>query len=138
MDGTHGRLQHRDLTGRILRAFFEVYNELGHGFLESVYHRALRRVLFDGGLRVDSETRLTVWFRGEPIAEFKPDLVVENTVVVELKAARAIDPAHEAQVLNYLRATELEVGLLLNFGPRPAFRRLVYRNDRKTMPKAQH
>lgn len=117
---------HHDLTGQILRACYEVYGELGTGFLESVYEAAVCNVLAHSGLIVQQQVPLPVWFRGEQIARFRADAVVEGVVVLELKAARAIDPAHEAQLLNYLKASRIGIGLLFNFGPRPRFRRMVF------------
>jgi GxxExxY protein len=124
-------LAHRELTDSILNAFYEVYNELGHGFLESVYETALAIVLTDRGLDVRREVLLDVRFRGRSVGAFRADMIVNSAVVIELKAARTLDPSHEAQILNYLRATELEVGLLLNFGPKPTFKRVAFSNTRK-------
>jgi GxxExxY protein len=114
-----------ELTAKILEACFEVANELGHGFLESVYRRALIVVLRQKGLSVEAEVSLQVMFRGESMGDFCADLIVERQVLVELKAAKALAPEHQAQVINYLKATGLEVGLLINFGtPRIEFKRL--------------
>ena len=124
-------LQHETITERIIGEFYNVYDALGHGFLESTYEEAMVIALRAAGLRVDRQVPITVYFRGQPIGTYKADIIVESCVVVELKASRAIDPAHEAQVINLLRATGLEVGLLMNFGRRPAFKRLVFANDRK-------
>ena len=124
-------MKHEQLTGRIIEVFYEVYNELGHGFLESVYENAMRLALTQGGLFVPPKKPLDVWFRGVIVGTFEPDITVDSSVILEIKCARAIDPAHEAQLLNYLRATEIEVGLLLNFGPKPEFKRLVFDNERK-------
>jgi len=124
-------LIHRALTERIIGVFHDVYNELGFGYVESVYRRAAHIALADTGLAVAAEVPVEVIFRGRVVGLFKADLVVEDAVVVELKTARAIDPAHEAQLLNYLRGTRLEVGLLLNFGKQPSFRRLVLSNAHK-------
>jgi GxxExxY protein len=121
----------RELTDRIIGIFFDVYNELGPGFLESVYEEAMLVALRAAGLRVERQVPLIVYFRGVPVGTFRADLVVEETVVLELKAGRHLEPAHEAQLLNYLRASRLEVGLLFNFGPRPTFRRAVFDNRRK-------
>ena len=107
-----------ELTEQIIAVFYAVYNELGHGFLESVYEEAMFRALKTAGLTVARQAPLEVWFRGEPLAEFRADFLVNGRVILELKAVRALEPAHEAQLLNYLRATVIEVGLLLNFGPR--------------------
>ncbi len=134
MDAQERGLKHEKLTGAILHAFYEVYNELGQGFLESVYQNAMAIVLRASGYQVDSQFPVPVWFRGCKIGDFKADLLVEGRVIVELKVARLIEPAHEAQLLNYLRATDIEVGLVLNFGPEPKFRRLAYENTRKRRP----
>jgi len=126
----HG-LKHSDITQRIIGVFFEVYNELGPGFLESVYVQSLAIALLQAGLAFDRERPLTVRFRGEVVGQFRADLIVGGVVLVEAKACSKLHPLHEAQTLNYLRATSLEVGLLVNFGPRPQFRRLVFDNPRK-------
>lgn len=125
-------LVHGKLTGVILDVFYEVYNELGCGFLESVYRNAMLIALEARGLRADDENRITVWFRGKNVGDFRSDILVEELVLLELQAARALDPSHEARLLHYLRATEKEVGLLLNFGPKPTFKRFYFDNPRKT------
>jgi len=124
-------LKHAELTNVVLAAFYEVYNELGHGFLESVYREAMVVALKRKGLTVQREKSVEVRFRGEPVGVFRTDLVVGDRVIVELKCARTIDSNHEAQLLNYLKATPYEVGLLLNFGNRPHFRRMVLETARK-------
>jgi len=128
------RFKHGKLTHQIIGVFYEVYNELGHGFLESVYENATAIALRAVGLRAEQQAPVPVWFRGQQVGDFRADIVVEGSVIVELKAARAIEPVHEAQLLNYLRATPIEVGLLLNFGPKPEFKRLLFDNDRKALP----
>jgi GxxExxY protein len=127
----HG-LKHSDITEKVIGVFFEVYNELGFGFLESVYMEALALALSQAGLSVEREMPLAVCFRGEIIGRFRADLVIGGAVLVETKACSKLGSIHDAQILNYLRATVLEVGLLLNFGPRPQFRRLLFDNPRKT------
>jgi GxxExxY protein len=124
-------LKHRDLTDLIIGTFYEVYNELGFGFLESVYEEAMIIALEAKGLKVGQQVPIPVWFRERKIGNFEADLIVENVVILELKAVKLIDEAHKAQLLNYLRATEIEVGLLLNFGQRPEFKRLAFDNHRK-------
>jgi GxxExxY protein len=124
-------LKHQDLTGRIIRVFLDVYNELGAGFLESVYIEALTSAFGQAGLSFEREMPLAVRFRGNVIGHFRADLVVGGRVLVETKACPSIHPKHSAQVLNYLRATVLEVGLLLNFGPSPSIKRFVFDNWRK-------
>ncbi len=124
-------LKHKDLAERIIGIFYDVYNELGQGFLESVYEHALLLALQQAGLSVQEQVGRAVWFRGTKIGDFKADLVVNDAVLLESKAARVLELWHEAQLLNYLRCTEMKVGLLLNFGPRPQFRRLAFANERK-------
>ncbi len=126
--------EHQDLTQKIIGVFYEVYNELGHGFLESVYEEAMMIALAEAGLRVDQQFPVLVSFRGRRIAEFKADLLVEGVVLLELKAARTLDSSHEAQILNYLRGTSIEIGLLCNFGPKPEFKRMAFANTRKRLP----
>jgi GxxExxY protein len=124
-------LKHKELTEVIIGTFYEVYNELGFGFLESVYENALVIALSEKGLKVEQQIPIPVWFRGQRVGDFVADLLVENTVILELKAVRTIDDAHKAQLLNYLRATEIEIGLLLNFGQSAEFKRLAFDNHRK-------
>jgi GxxExxY protein len=123
--------QTRDVTEKIIGIFYDVYNELGYGFLECVYEESLVIALHDAGLAANRQISLPVWFRGHKVGEFRADLLVENCVLLELKSARSLDPAHEAQLLHYLKSTEVEVGMLLNFGARPQFRRLLFDNERK-------
>jgi GxxExxY protein len=118
-------LLHRDTTQAVLDAFYEVYNTLGFGFLESVYAAALERELLDRGLEVVREFGVTVVYKGAPLSNHRLDFLVDECVVIELKAGPALPPTAEVQLRNYLRATNLEVGLLLWFGPEPRFKRLV-------------
>ena len=124
-------LKHGDLTEKIIAVFYEVYNELGHGFLESVYHRSFEYALCARGLNVRHKIEIPVWFRGQIVGDFDADVLVEEKVLLELKAVRALDAAHEAQLLNYLRATDVEVGMLFNFGLKPQFKRFAFDNSRK-------
>jgi len=130
-------LKHKELTETIIGVFYEVYNELGHGFLESVYEKAFEVALTARGLNVCCQIAVPVWFRGRRVGDFTADLLVERSVLLELKAVRTLDSAHEAQLLNYLRATEIEVGLLFNFGIKPEFKRLAFDNSRKKVQKIQ-
>jgi GxxExxY protein len=123
--------KHKETTQRILKVFFEVYNELGCGFLESVYRESMAIALRAAGLDVEKEFPLIARFRGETVGAFKADLVVCGAIIVELKAVRSLGAMHEAQILNYLRASVLEVGLLLNLGPKPQVKRLAFSNLRK-------
>ena len=115
---------HEELTEKILKVCFEVSNELGCGFLESVYQNALLIALRETGLKAESQTPLKVMFRGQLVGEFFPDIVVEDSVLLELKAVKSLAPEHLAQVMNYLKATGIEVGFLINFGsPKLEYRR---------------
>lgn len=131
MNADERRFKHEDLTQRIIGVFFDVYNELGYGFLESIYREAMRIALHTAGLQAEKEFSLAAHFRGQVIGSFKADFLVNGYVIVELKAAKELGPSHEAQALNYLRAGVLEVALLLNFGPKPQIKRLAFSNDRK-------
>ena len=124
-------LKYFELTQKIIGVYYEVYNELGSGFLESVYQKSLALALESAGLTVCCRIDIPVWFRRHQVGQFEGDLLVEQCVLLELKAARMLTSAHQAQLLNYLRATEIEVGLLLNFGPKPEFKRVAYDNSRK-------
>ena len=113
------------------RRLLRVYNELGYGFLECLYEESLVIALRQSGLAVNRQIPLSVWFGGHKDGEFRADLQVENCAPLELKSARSVDPAHEAQLLHYLKSTEVEVGMLLSFGVRAQFRRLLFDNERK-------
>ena len=118
-------MKHEDLTQRIIGICFDVSNELGAGFVESVYHRAVEIALTEQGFRVESEKSLSVHFRSRVVGQFFADLVVNETVLLELKAVKSLLPEHHAQVINYLKATGIEVGLLINFGcPKMEVKRL--------------
>jgi GxxExxY protein len=124
------RLAHGEITHEIIGAFYDVYNGLGHGFVESVYAKALRIALKMRGVHFELEVPLTVHYLDQLVGEFRADLVVEGCVIVELKAADKVVGAHESQMLNYLRAAKLQVGLILNFGPRASTRRLIWTGER--------
>jgi GxxExxY protein len=124
-------LLHGDITKQIIGAFYEVHLELGYGFHENVYLPAMVMVLRERGLDVEDNARFPVFFHGRRIAAFHPDLVINRVIVAELKAQRVLERAHEAQVLNYLKASQIEVGLLLNFGPKAEFKRFLFDNIRK-------
>jgi GxxExxY protein len=117
---------HEQLTEKIIASFYQVYNALGYGFLEKVYHFALLHELRKRGMEVKTQAKIDVYYDGLLIGEYYADLLVENLILVELKAAEQLTSAHEAQLLNYLKATPIEVGLLFNFGPKPQFRRKVF------------
>jgi len=128
----HGTLyKHSELTETIIGAFFAVYNALGYGFLEKVYANALKLELERRGLKVQQEFPIVVKYLGQTVGEYYADLVVNDLVIVEIKATRTLLQEHEAQLLNYLKATPYEVGLLLNFGPKPEQKRRSFDNNRK-------
>lgn len=124
MDATG--LAHKDLSERVIGAFYSTYNELGYGFLESVYENAFALQLEHSGLLVRRQHPIVVHFRGHVVGEFRADLLIEDLLLVEIKSASALASIHEAQLMNYLKATGLRLGLLVNFGPRPQFRRRVF------------
>ena len=120
-------LINEELTEKIIGVCCEVINELGSGFLESVYHKALVLALMQAGLMVQAQAPLKVVFRGQVVGEFVADIIVEKQIVLELKSGKALSAEHEAQLLNYLKATGMKVGLLLNFGrPKLEWKRLVW------------
>lgn len=119
--------QYHKLTRKIIKGYYNVYNELGTGFLESVYENAMVIVLEEElGLDVNSQIPIDVSFRGKIVCEFKADLVVENKVIVELKAVSKLSSIHKAQIINYLKAINIELGLLMNFGGEPEFKRFIF------------
>jgi GxxExxY protein len=123
--------KHAALTDEIIGVFYEVFNELGHGFLEPIYAEAMMIALETVGMNVVRDVPIPVWFRGNKVGQCFADLLVEKKVLIEIKAAKTIEASYEAQLLHYLRATEVEVGLLLNFGLHPRFRRVLFDNERK-------
>lgn len=123
--------KHSDITGKVLGAFFQVHKEMGHGFAEKVYETALSILLAEAGLTVERQKRILVYFHGRVVGKFIADIIVNDVVLLELKSVERLIDAHNAQLLNYLKATEIEVGLLLNFGPTAEFRRKIYDNERK-------
>ncbi len=122
---------HKELTGKIRKAFYTVYNILGYGFLEKVYENALLIELRKQGVNCKSQCPIKVYYDGEKVGDYYADIIVEENVILELKAAEAIVEEHEFQLINYLKATEIEIGLLLNFGKTPQFKRKIFTNDRK-------
>ena len=124
-------LLHRQLSERILKAFYQVHYELGHGFPESVYSASLAAMLVELEVGVQREYPIAVYFHGIVVGSYRADLVVESKVIVEVKAGPQLERSAEAQTLNYLRSTDMEVALLLHFGPRASFKRLIYSNERK-------
>jgi GxxExxY protein len=125
------KFRHDDITEKIIEAFFRVYNTLGYGFLEKVYENALMVELRRIGLSAVAQFPIQVLYAGEMVGEYFADILVEDCVIIEIKAAKVIGPEHEAQLLNYLKATSSEVGLILDFGPKAEFKRKIFDNFRK-------
>jgi GxxExxY protein len=128
--------KHNELTEQIIKVFYDVYNELGFGFLEKVYQNALYLELKSRGFKVEAQKQIKVHFKGYEVGEYYTDLIVNDAILLELKAAECIVEAFENQLVNYLRATNIEVGLLLNFGKKPELRRKLFDNTKKNLKKS--
>ena len=128
------RYKHQDITKEIINAFYKVYNTRGYGFLEKVYENALSLELKKRGFKVAQQAPVTVFYDEEPVGHYVADMVVNDLVILEIKSTETIIEAHEAQLLNYLRATNIEVGLVLNFGPKPQISRKIYETARHRKP----
>ncbi len=122
---------YKEETDEIIEAFYEVYNTLGYGFLERVYQNALYQELKRRGFDCKAQYPIKVFFKGQEVGEYYADVLVNECIILELKAVNTLCKEHELQLINYLKATDMEVGLLLNFGERPQIRRKIYTNDRK-------
>jgi GxxExxY protein len=122
---------HQELTKSIIGIYYDVYNELGYGFLEKVYHKAMIIELNKNGYEVEHEKKIEVFYKNEVVGIYIPDLIINKSVILELKCVEYLIEAHENQLLNYLKATDCEVGLVLNFGKDPQFRRKIFTNDLK-------
>jgi GxxExxY protein len=120
-----------DKTKIIIRAFFDVYNTLGYGFLERVYHNALLIELRKYDFYCESNKPIKVYYEGSVVGDYIADIIVDECIVLELKASEVLCEENEFQLINYLKATEIEIGLLLNFGKKPEFKRKIFTNDRK-------
>ena len=125
------KIKHNELTEKIIGIFYRVYNKLGYGFLEKVYENALMIEFQNERIQAMAQLPVRVEYNGQTIGEYFADLMIEDKVIVEIKAAKSLTLEHEAQLLNYLKATEVEVGLLLNFGPKPQIKRKLFDNSRK-------
>jgi GxxExxY protein len=130
--------KHSELTEQIIGAFYAVYVALGYGFLENVYVKALMIELEGRGMKVRDESPVHVYYAGKLVGEYFADLIVNDLVILEIKATKSLAVEHEAQSLNYLKATPYEVGLLLNFGPKPETKRRSFDNNRKEWFIAQN
>ena len=122
---------HEEITSQIIKAFYKVNNVLGFGFLEKVYENAMKLELTKMGLKVERQKNIQVYYEKNEVGNYFADLLVNGVVIIELKAAESLCEEHEAQLINYLKATNIEVGLLLNFGKKAEFRRKIFTNDRK-------
>ena len=127
-----------DKTDEILAAFYEVYNQLGFGFIENVYQNALFKELNKRHILCVAHPKITVHYKGEPVGYYEADMIVYDAIILELKAVSTLTEAHEIQLVNYLKATELEVGLLLNFGPRPEFKRRFFSKEARRILKERN
>ena len=117
---------YEDITEKIIRCFYNVYDELGSGFLESVYEKALMIELESIGLRADNQKNLNVSYKNHLVGEFKTDIMVEDKIIIEIKAVANLISQNEAQLINYLKATGIKVGLLVNFGDKLEFKRRIF------------
>ncbi|MFO7524697.1 MAG: GxxExxY protein [Ignavibacteriaceae bacterium] len=124
---------HGDITSKIIESFYKVFNTLGYGFLEKVYENALKYELLNHGFKVEQQKNIKVFYNQIIVGDYYADLIVNDLVIVELKAAEDICEEHEAQLINYLKATNVEVGLVLNFGKKSKFSRKVFSNERKSV-----
>jgi GxxExxY protein len=124
-------LLHQELSDEIVDAFYSVHKELGYGFLEQVYQNALYFELISRGYQVLAQKKCEVYYHGVKVGDFQADMLVENLIILELKARETIMPEHKAQLINYLKASAIEVGYVLNFGKKAEFERIIYTNDRK-------
>lgn len=123
-------VEQKEVDG-VLQAFYEVYNTLGYGFLEKVYQNALYVELKRRGYSVEAQKKIDVYYKGKAVGEYYADMVVNNKIILELKAVDFLLAEHECQLINYLRATDIEVGYVLNFGKQATFSRKIYSNERK-------
>jgi GxxExxY protein len=124
-------MKHQNLTEDIIKIFYKVYNALGYGFLEKIYENAMMIEFRKAGIPAEAQSPIEVTYEGEIVGEHAADIIADNKVIIELKAAKKLAEDHQAQLLNYLKATDMEVGLLLNFGPKPEISRKVFDNFRK-------
>ncbi|GHT74311.1 hypothetical protein FACS189456_5610 [Bacteroidia bacterium] len=130
------KYKHKELTDKIIQAFYCVYNELGFGFLENVYQNALYFELQNKGFKVEPQKAIDVYYQTQLVGKYRADLIVNDLIILELKAVDYLVVEHENQLINYLKATDKEVGLLLNFGAKPEIRRKAFDNERKNLRKS--
>ena len=123
--------KHKELTDQIIKIFYRVYNKLGYGFLEKIYENVLRIDLKEEKIDTIAQAPIQVHYKGKILGEYFADILVDSRIMIEIKAVKNLMEEHEAQLLNYLKATNIEVGLLLNFGPKPEVKRKAFDNKRK-------
>ncbi|MCI4442994.1 MAG: GxxExxY protein [Lentimicrobium sp.] len=128
---TMTEILHKELSDSILKVFYEVYNELGYGFIEKVYQNAMYLELKSQGFKVEAQKQIKVHYKDELVGDFFADLLIDDLIILELKACDVLVKAHYVQTLNYLKATNIEIGLLLNFVEKPEIKRLIFTNNRK-------
>jgi len=131
MNADYADFKHKELTAKIIKVFYKVYNTLGYGFLEKIYENAMMNEFKKEGIPAEAQASIKVFYEGEVLGEYFTDVLVDKKVIVEIKATKSLVEENEAQLLNYLKATEIEVGLLLNFGPEPDIMRRAFDNSRK-------
>jgi GxxExxY protein len=131
MNADYQDFKYRELSDRVIKIFYKVYNNLGYGFLEKVYENAMMIELKKEGISSISQSPVRVFYDDKIVGEYYADILIDNKVIVEIKASKSLVEEHEAQLLNYLKATDIEVGLLLNFGPKPEIKRRAFDNSRK-------
>jgi GxxExxY protein len=124
---------HKELSQQIIACFYTVYNKMGYGFAEKVYENALKIELKKQGFTVEQQSKIDVFYEGEMVGDYRADLIVNRKIILELKAHDGIIPDFEVQLINYLKATEVEVGYIINFGPKPQFLRRIFTNDKKPL-----
>lgn len=122
-------LQHQEITDLVIKSFYKVYNVLGYGFLEKVYQNAMFLELKKSSFLIEAQKKIKVYYEEVMVGEYYADLIIDGKVIVELKAAEGLVEEHENQLVNYLKATDIEIGLLLNFGKTPQFKRKIFSND---------
>jgi GxxExxY protein len=130
-------LLHKEITDKVLKTFYQVYNELGFGFLERVYQNAMFYELKAQGFICETEKPIKVYYKNLLVGEYRADIIIDNKVILELKASEVLVYENELQLINYLKATEIEVGLLLNFGQKPEFKRKIFTNENKKIAQKE-
>ena len=131
MNADYQDFKYIELTEKIIEIYYRVYNKLGYGFLEKIYENAMMIEFKKENISAVSQSAIKVLYEGEIVGEYFADILISNKIILEIKAAKNVAEEHEAQLLNYLKATNIEVGLLLNYGPKPNFKRKAFDNTRK-------